>query len=690
MTLESKASLRKSALAIDNQADRTPIASASGSPPASAPHKHLSNSISSAPSLSAVPTGSLTGILATPPHPYPQQPPAGASRTCHHPSEEAVRLAAQLVTGRGFDISRYGLTATATVRDQSGVDAVAAFANALPPASFSLAAPPFRKPAQTWKPPDNQGFARPSLKPRPTKRPVDQGDLEDAFVAPAAKKPRRIPPGNLDLPKSAPPRTPEDLPLSNGVSPLFFSNSSTKHMTGRPPSFSTPEPSVAMLHRLRDDQGTVRTVRLPRGHVSSASPARGQSMSTPGSGGSADSQPSSRGLDSRLMSPEIQDLQGVGVIELLDHDERPTFIIDLMDSSNFGPGPLKIVWRNASLRAATGVNELISKSPEDSIDFSRFKAWAVSFVKERRSMDVCLPSLSYGGISWTCSTVRNRFRFVSGNSAAVSITPTSPAPLARASSILEQRSQGQTPGRDSHTPGRERALSDLDYFGDAVPDQGLAAARRAHSEPRDLKDMRPDTPIVSTEDFYESDDPLASLELASFDWTKIMDTSGMTPHLQFARSRNWEATPLGPIEGWSTDLRTMSNMIMGSPHPAAMYWGTEYTAIYNEAYLDLAGNKHPKLMGQAYTEAWAEIWDEIKPVFDAAWNHGQVRINSPTPSPCGRHRSIQSLYFTSERLFRARNHEARWRCQAEGISRSRKLGIMAQPRLQPWYCFGTL
>lgn len=344
-------------------------------------------------------------------------------------------------------------------------------------------------------------------------------------------------------------------------------------------------------------------------------------MSTPGSGGSAGSQ-SSRGLDSRLKSPELQDLHGVGVIELLDQDERPTFIIDLMDTSNFGPGPLKVVWRNAALRAAAGVDELISKSAEDSVDFSQFKAWTVSFVKEKRPMDVCLPSLSYGGISWTCSTVRNRFRFVSGNSAAVSITPTSPAPIARASSILEQRSQGQSASRDTHTPGRERALSDLDYFGDAEPDQALAASRRAHSEPRDLRDMRPDTPIVTTDDVYDCDDPLACP--VSFDWTRIVDTSSMLPHLQFARSKDWAATPLGPIEGWPADLRTMSNMIMGSPHPAAMYWGPEHTALYNEAYLDLAGNKHPKLMGQSYTEAFAEIWDEIKPVFDAAWNHGQV------------------------------------------------------------------
>jgi hypothetical protein len=396
-----------------------------------------------------------------------------------------------------------------------------------------------------------------------------------------------------------------------------------------------------MINRLRDEQGAVRTVRLPRGHVSSASPARTHSMSTPGSGGSMKSQ-SSQGLNSGLMSPELHDLHGVGVIEFLDQDERPTFIIDLMDPSNFGLGPLKVAWRNAALRAAAGVDELISKSAEDSVDFSRFKAWIVSFVKDKRSMDVCLPSLSYGGINWTCSTVRNRFRFISGNNAAVSITPTSPAPIARASSILEQRSHGQSASRDTHTPGRERALSDLDYFGDAEPDQGLAASRRAQSEPRDLRDMRPDTPIVKTDDVDECDDP--SDCPVSFDWTRIVDTSSMLPHLQFARSRDWASTPLGPIEGWPADLRIMSNMIMGSPHPAAMYWGPEHTAIYNEAYLDLAGNKHPKLMGQAYTEGWAEIWDELKPVFDAAWNHGQVTsfpYFPPEPTPGGLHSSTK-------------------------------------------------
>jgi len=43
-----------------------------------------------------------------------------------------------------------------------------------------------------------------------------------------------------------------------------------------------------------------------------------------------------------------------------------------------------------------------------------------------------------------------------------------------------------------------------------------------------------------------------------------------------------------------------------------MYWGDDLIAIYNEAYIMLAGLKHPTLMGMSYSVAWSEIWVSIK------------------------------------------------------------------------------
>ena len=73
-----------------------------------------------------------------------------------------------------------------------------------------------------------------------------------------------------------------------------------------------------------------------------------------------------------------------------------------------------------------------------------------------------------------------------------------------------------------------------------------------------------------------------------FDWTRLPNSPALPRHIRFARSIDWASTPLGPIEEWAPELRSMCNLIMASPHPAAMYWGPDLIAIYNEAYILLA------------------------------------------------------------------------------------------------------
>lgn len=65
---------------------------------------------------------------------------------------------------------------------------------------------------------------------------------------------------------------------------------------------------------------------------------------------------------------------------------------------------------------------------------------------------------------------------------------------------------------------------------------------------------------------------------------------------------------------------------MASPHPAAMYWGPNLISIYNEAYIHLAGQKHPRMMGQSYREAWGEIWSSVEDVFHVAITTGQATM----------------------------------------------------------------
>ena len=57
-----------------------------------------------------------------------------------------------------------------------------------------------------------------------------------------------------------------------------------------------------------------------------------------------------------------------------------------------------------------------------------------------------------------------------------------------------------------------------------------------------------------------------------------------------------------------------------------MYWGPEHVAIYNEAYIALAGKKHPELMGKRYAEVWSEIWGAVADVFTNALTNARVTI----------------------------------------------------------------
>ena len=77
-----------------------------------------------------------------------------------------------------------------------------------------------------------------------------------------------------------------------------------------------------------------------------------------------------------------------------------------------------------------------------------------------------------------------------------------------------------------------------------------------------------------------------------------------------------------------------------------MYWGDDLVAIYNEAYILLAGQKHPWLMGRPYREAWSEIWDDVKDVFSMAKLTGQSTMKDDDCLFLKRSNYLEETYFS--------------------------------------------
>lgn len=91
------------------------------------------------------------------------------------------------------------------------------------------------------------------------------------------------------------------------------------------------------------------------------------------------------------------------------------------------------------------------------------------------------------------------------------------------------------------------------------------------------------------------------------DWKSPPKT--LPPHARFIRSINWAATALGPPETWPNQLHQMLDLILADPTPSAIMWGENHTMIYNEAFVEFAGSKHPLLMGGTPIVSYAEVWE---------------------------------------------------------------------------------
>ncbi|MEA3004181.1 MAG: hypothetical protein QOH81_2969 [Sphingomonadales bacterium] len=80
------------------------------------------------------------------------------------------------------------------------------------------------------------------------------------------------------------------------------------------------------------------------------------------------------------------------------------------------------------------------------------------------------------------------------------------------------------------------------------------------------------------------------------------------------RRFDWSSSPLGPPERWPQSLKTAVGILLSSKLPMFLAWGPELRSLYNDAYIDVLGGKHPAALGHAFEDIWADIWSDIEPL----------------------------------------------------------------------------
>jgi len=79
--------------------------------------------------------------------------------------------------------------------------------------------------------------------------------------------------------------------------------------------------------------------------------------------------------------------------------------------------------------------------------------------------------------------------------------------------------------------------------------------------------------------------------------------------LKLLNEFDWAANPLGPIPDWPQSLKGAVRVMMAASTPMAMLIGPDGILVYNQAYAEFAGNRHPAIFGLPVAEAWPEIAD---------------------------------------------------------------------------------
>ena len=111
------------------------------------------------------------------------------------------------------------------------------------------------------------------------------------------------------------------------------------------------------------------------------------------------------------------------------------------------------------------------------------------------------------------------------------------------------------------------------------------------------------------------------------------------------RAHDWSQSPLGDPATWPPSLRTVVGLLLGSRFPMFVAWGKELGFLYNDAYAEILGAKHPDAIGRAFHDIWAEIWSDISPLVDAAMA-GQATYREDLPLVMNRKGHDEQAWFT--------------------------------------------
>jgi signal transduction histidine kinase/ActR/RegA family two-component response regulator len=88
--------------------------------------------------------------------------------------------------------------------------------------------------------------------------------------------------------------------------------------------------------------------------------------------------------------------------------------------------------------------------------------------------------------------------------------------------------------------------------------------------------------------------------------------------------RDWSSTPLGSVADWSISLRAHVRAMLATRQPTSIFWGGDYVNLYNDGFIPLLGQKHPRAMGEGAREVWSDAWPVVGELLRGVLTRGEA------------------------------------------------------------------
>lgn len=281
-------------------------------------------------------------------------------------------------------------------------------------------------------------------------------------------------------------------------------------------------------------------------------------------------------------------LAKVGIVDLLEADPRPTFIVDVANATDISEQDSIVVYYNPALAASDDLVDLVDASRAEHAALWEWITASIrppTLTKTRSSSSSESPSSSfyYLNAQWSKCLVQQRWLVVGAN---------------------EQPSTADRPRKvrlDSQKGGFGVSGS-ANTVAPCNPAQNpLHGLRRQSLEPEPIPTIPPPQRL-STEP----------------DWILPEITHDQQPYMDVVASLNWASSPVGPPDTWPALLKQSFDQILADARPIAIFWGHQHILLYNEAFSKLCGSLHTNFMGKPIEIAWPESGLKLKEIMITA------------------------------------------------------------------------